>query len=273
MVLGLAEERSANVNVSELKVSGGSADSIFAFPDQYRRRARLKPAILEVLPVLLVFGVGAFSAFGGLDIVSRFAGAGIGTLLGALGLTALLEQLGRDQGKRKEPALWARWGGAPTTRMLRHSDTLFCNPVTRSRYHAKLRGLMPGVQIPSGADEAADPAAADLVYEACTKFLISKTRDQRSFPLVFEENVNYGFRRNLWGMRAAGFLLSLLGTCFAGALFAISRWGSPISVAWLFVLIVDASLLAWWSVRITPDWVSIPAKAYAERLMEALESL
>src|SRR6266436_5014664 len=47
------------VSVSESKVSGSTPDSIFAFPDEYRRRARLKPAILEILPILLVLGLGA----------------------------------------------------------------------------------------------------------------------------------------------------------------------------------------------------------------------
>ncbi len=262
------------VSVLEFKVSGSTPDSIFAFPDEYRRRARLKPAILEILPILLVLSLAAYNAFGGLDTVSRFGGAGFAALLSTLGLTALLEQLGRDQGKRKESALWATWGGAPTTQMLRHRDAHFCNHVTRARYHQKLQSLVPGVIMPTAADEAADPVAADAVYEACTKFLIAKTRDRQKLPLVFEENVNYGFRRNLWGMRPAGLLISLIGTLIAAVGLLVALAGrDATAIAWMTVLILDATFLTWWSVRINADWVFITAKAYAERLMEVLDSL
>ncbi len=262
------------MSVSQSKVSSSIPDSILAFPDEYRRRARLKPAILEILPILLVLGLSAYNGLGGLDTVSRFGGAGFAALLSTLGLTALLEQLGRDQGKRKEPALWAKWGGAPTTQMLRHRDTHFCNPVTRLRYHQKLQSLLPAVRIPTAADEAADPVMADAVYEASTKFLIAQTRDRQKFPLVFEENVNYGFRRNLWGMRRAGILISLIGTLIAAVgLLTVLAAKNSTAIAWLTVLILNATFLAWWSLRINADWVFIPAKAYAERLMEVLDAL
>jgi len=45
------------------------------------------------------------------------------------------------------------------------------------------------------------------------------------------------------------------------------------AIAWMTVLILDATFLTWWSVRINTDWAFIPAKAYAERLMAALDSL
>jgi hypothetical protein len=267
-------EGSKIVSVSESKPSGSTLDSILAFPDEYRRRARLKPAILEILPILLVLGLGAFSALGGQNAISRVGVAGMAAILSALGLTSLLEQFGRDQGKRKELQLWAKWGGAPTTQMLRHRDRQFCNPVTRVLYHQKLQALVPGLQVPTPAAETSDPIKADLVYDAYTKFLIAKTRDRQRFPLVFEENINYGFRRNLWGTRPAGLLLSLLGTCVAAVgLFATWAAENPIFAAWAAVLILNASFVAWWSIRINADWVFIPAKAYAERLMEAIDSL
>lgn len=130
---------------------------------------------------------------------------------------------------------------------------------------------MANVSIPTAADEAADPVAADLIYEACTKLPISKTRDRRRFPLVFEENVNYGFRRNLWGMRPAGFAISAIATS-AAAVALIANSEGPLALAWFIVLLANASFLAWWAFRINSDWVFIPAKAYAERLMETLDS-
>ena len=116
---------------------------------------------------------------------------------------ALLTQLGRDAGKNKEKGLWDSWGGKPTTQLLRHRDHQL-DPNTKSRYHAKLAAIVPGIRMPSPEEEAQDPQAADHVYDSCVKYLIQKTRDHKQFPLLFHENVSYGFRRDLLGNETGG---------------------------------------------------------------------
>src|SRR6266852_6401889 len=168
--------------------------------DEYDRNARLKPALLAMLPAsLLVITLGA--------AYSTAVGVVAGPLT-AIGFTYVLAQFARDWGKQKQPQLFALWGGQPTTAKLRHRNSTL-NLHTRARYH-EIAGRLVGKVMPSPAEEAANPEAADLVYETVGDCLRERTRDKRKFPLVFKELVSYGFRRNLWGMKRFGIWLACL---------------------------------------------------------------
>lgn len=235
-----------------------------AIADSYVRRARLQPAMIVALPVAI-----AALAW------SSEANPGWGALWGLFvfcGGTALVAQLARDRGRTKEPTLFHAWGGKPTTRLLRHRDTT--NPTLLERRHDKLRALVPGITIPTVEQEGADPESADTVYDACTAFLLEKTRKKDDFPLVFEENCNYGFRRNLWGMKPLGVVISLGGTvAVVLLLIANLRSGVALSPMILACTLVNLSLFLGWLVWIKPTWVRIPAEAYAERLLAACDTL
>jgi hypothetical protein len=80
------------------------------FFDKFTYHARLLPVLITFVPLGL--GLGAW--FPGQTVIWKFCGG----LFASFGLTALLSQLGRDLGVRKEPSLFQMWGGVPTTRML-----------------------------------------------------------------------------------------------------------------------------------------------------------
>jgi hypothetical protein len=229
--------------------------------DMYTLRARVAPAFLALLPLALSAFLWAH------DVV--FAGRLAGVVAGQLGVAMLIAQLGRDQGYVKQSELWRGWGGAPTTQLLRHRNTEF-NPVLREAYHRKLRELLPDITIPTREEEEGDPEQADHVYEACAKYVITRTRARDQFPLVFHENVNYGFRRNLWGLRRFGILAAVAGVAACG--FYLWRgWElmGKISAEAAITVALNLGLLLLWLFRVTPSWVRIPADAYAARLYEA----
>ena len=231
--------------------------------DDYDRRARLRPALLVGLPLVLAV-VSLFSDFSGMHFLVGF--------LAYFGFTALIAQLGRDEGKRLEPWLFEHWGGKPTTQVLRHRDS-HLDMNTKERYHMALSGLLPLQSMPSATSEATHPGSADAAYDSCVLFLRDRTRDRMAFPLVYAENVNYGFRRNLWGMKKAGAAIS---TCalLATVLLAILRSKSGIPPALpVAASVINACMLVWWLLRITPEWVGVPAFAYAERLLATCDAL
>lgn len=196
----------------------------------------------------------------------------ISGLLVASGVPFVLAQLGRDRGKRKEPMLFESWGGKPTTRLLRHRDT--SNKVLLARRHRKLQGLLADIRIPTAEEEQRDPISADAVYDACVAFLLEKTRDKKHFPLVFEENCSYGFRRNLWGMKPLGVIVSILGTTSVFGLIVSEYLGGSTPPPIIFVYgLINLILLLLWLFWIAPKWVKVPADAYAERLLAACEDL
>jgi hypothetical protein len=234
--------------------------------DRYSYRARLLPALITFAPIALVCGVWSLheSALWKSLIV----------LLASLGFGMFLGQLGRDRGKNRESELFNSWGGKPTTRLLSHRLTRL-NAATLGRYHAKLKTLLPGLQIPDSTEEMRGPSDALQTYDSCVLFLREKTRDSKAFPLVFAENVNYGFRRNLWAWKPFGIIAACLGVA-GGALFLLLRSmtsGSDENLFAAATITVSFALLVLWIIVIKPSWVRVPAEAYAERLIGSLDNL
>ena len=232
--------------------------------DPYVRRARLQPAMLVALPFALATLAWAPGGALGWSV--------LWSLLVWCGGTALLAQVARDRGRKKEADLFRSWDGKPTTRLLRHRDTT--NATVLSRRHKRLQRLVTGIRIPTKEEERADPKGADNVYEACTKFLLERTRKKDDFPLVFEENCNYGFRRNLWGMKPIGIVLSVVGTLAVAIIIGFDiRRGIAVGPIIPAALVINAALLLGWLFYFKPDWVRTTAEAYAERLLAACEVL
>jgi len=50
---------------------------------------------------------------------------------------------------------------------------------------------------PAPEQEAADPEAADGFYTRAGNWLRENTRSKKKFDILFNENVTYGYRRNL----------------------------------------------------------------------------
>lgn len=236
------------------------------FLDAYNLRARLFPAFLVLAPIGL--GVAAWMA-----IDYQLLGT-LGSLAATMGFATLLQQLARDAGKRKEAALFKLWGGPPSVRMLYYAHSPL-NRQTLARCHAKLRELAPQLKIPASLEEETkNTADALLAYESCNDLLIGKTRDKEKFGLLFEENMNYGFRRNLWGLKPHGLVTSTLGTAAAVARLVIDWRGSvEVSPVAIGAAAVSAFLVLAWTVLITPAWVRDAADAYARRLLACCDQL
>jgi len=233
----------------------------FSFLDDYSRRARLVPALLVVLPA-------AVAALCWLPTASVKAIA-VG-LFSWFGFGLLLAELGRDLGKRRESALWATWGGSPTVRRLRLLETA-TNDAARDRWRRLVSGLASDVRFPSREDEQADPKAADDTYAVCIARIRELTRDSVKFPLVYQENVSYGFRRNLWAMKPAAIALAALALFVTPASLVVSTNASIGMVCGSAA--ISVVMLTWWCLRITSRWVREAAERYAEQLLWSCEQL
>lgn len=240
--------------------------------DPYDRQARLYPSLLVVapIPVMLVclYGAGAI------------VGSTIVALLGSCGIAFVLGRVAREAGKRIEPKLYEAWGGAPTTQVLRHRDQRY-DPHTKQRFHAVLgRGLK--IAMPTREQEDADPTAADDLYRAATTWLIKQTRDTKKYPLVFKENINFGFQRNALGLKPWGLLVCILCVVWAlmhAEVFSLEPLHLSVSAAHALSPAIRVSLLI--SAAIALIWIFLVTRAaarrvgfaYAERLIEASDSM
>ena len=242
------------------------------FFDPYDLRARVRPALLCLLPPLVV-----------LVLVYPTSMTWQSTVLGLVlwcGGFFLLSRIARDAGKRIQDSLYEQWSGAPTTRLLRHRDRRLDVHSKRS-LHAKLSALT-GVPIPTPEQEDNNCDAADEAYRAAALWLIKHTRDSKRFALLFKENTNFGFQRNALGLRWVGVAIAVLTIAwllvvsglvsFSAPHFHVDRWQS-LSLGIGASLVVSIVMLAVWVLAITPDSAQRTGFAYAERLMECADAL
>jgi hypothetical protein len=230
-------------------------------PDEYTLRARVAPVIVVVAPAVV---------FAAASAVLRARVAAVSGVIG-IALLVLAAQLARDAGKRREQGLWQSWGGSPTMRRLRYRDAGDREAVRLT--HARIERLF-GHATPTEEAETADPAAADAAYERAITSMRERTRDRKSFNLLFSENADYGFRRNLFGLRAWGIGVAVLTLGASVVLGLLSDGSGKDRLLAAGIPGVAAALaLGLFVFVITPAWVRVPAEAYAERLLGALEQL
>ena len=238
--------------------------------DRYDRKARLRPALFCGLPLvvsilLLIPEVGA--VWGSIGIIVIYCGGSI-----------LLTQIGRDLGKALEGRLNQCWGGKPSVAMLRHTDSRLPTPA-KDRYRSFLSSALPSLTLPSLQEEEANPAQADARYESANRWLLGHTRDHVRFGLLFAENMDYGFRRNLLGLKPIALGIDALALALAIAMAVDSRTGEiagtiqALSPEWWTSVAITAAHTLIFVTYIRADWVRMAAETYAQQLLAACDSL
>ena len=112
--------------------------------------------------------------------------------------------------------MFEEMGGKPSVTMFRRSDTTIEEP-TKERYRQLIAGKIKQ-PVPTAGQEVANQAEADTFYDACGTWLRANTRHPKKFPLLFGENVGYGFRRNLFGLKWPALALNLIVVAICAAL-------------------------------------------------------
>ncbi len=229
----------------------------------YSLKARVYPSVIVLLPCFILAIVYVTNVELYYHYLTSFACFGI--------FSFVLSQIGRDNGKKKENRLFKYWGGKPTSMILRHSND-HLDIHTKKRFHAKLEQTIPYIKIPTHEEEMENLQAADAIYDSCTKWLISKTRDESRYSLLFKENINYGFRRNLWGMKT--WAIGIIAICILVHSFMITQKFTSIEIVktkdWM-LLGVFILFALFWLIMVNREWVKITAFSYAERLYETLQ--
>lgn len=240
------------------------------FSDPYDKRARVFPGLLVALPILVpilwIFGpenpyLTALLALGA-----------------SCGVLYWLANIARNRGKAIEERLVTKWGGMPTTLLLRHRDS-FLDSISTTRYHGQIKDKL-GIALPDAASELADAAKADDLYRGATKLLIEKSRG-KGHALLLKENIAYGFQRNMLGMKPFGILTCICGIA-SGLILAKVVQFKPWHIEWEklvepnasggMTLIVSLVLLVAW-LTLTEATVRRVGNVYAERLFESLARL
>jgi len=233
-------------------------------PDAYVLRARVAPVIIITLPFIVALFTSLTTGTEWLTIATA---GGVG-----LAILTFVAQLGRERGKKIEALLFEEWGGAPTTVMLRHRDSQM-DVTTKERLHSRLCAKVENLVLPNAEEERIDHKKADKLYESAVYWLRSNTKDNGEFNRLHEENISYGFRRNLLGLKPLGLGLAIF---FIGLNFWIYR---PATMEQASIYITQSSILA--AIALTgflvflvrKSWVKSAADSYAFALFNAMDSI
>jgi hypothetical protein len=175
--------------------------------DPYSMKARYYPALLATIPALAALAILiSWSRFGLTTVV---ASAAIPVLVFACA------DIARRLGKRIEERIYDQSGGKPSVTMLRYADKTF-DAASKAQYRAFL-GSKINQPVPTEEQERQNLKAGDAFYERAGAWLRENTRNVKKFSVLFAENVTYGFRRNLLGLKwpalALNFALVLVCGC------------------------------------------------------------
>lgn len=233
--------------------------------DSYSIRARLFPAVIAAAPALAALALLiSWKSFEPSNVIAAFA---------ALVMLFAAADIARTKGRAIEPALYAKSGGKPSIIMFRRNDPSIDDGL-KQRYREFLASKI-GVQVPAPESEHLNQAAADSFYEQCGTWLRENTRDTKKFPLLFSENVTYGYRRNLLGVRWLALTLNLavVGVCVAllwhESWNLTSETGKRIAVVLLIAVFHGTYIL--FAVR--ESAVLDASRAYARQLILSCETL
>lgn len=236
----------------------------------YNLRARIQPFLLAWFPILAMPLALIPDASLGWTAVRWIALSCV--------FAPLLTQLGRDSGKRLEWRIHR--DKMPSIAMLRHRD-MRLDQHSKERYLSFLSENIRGLQLPSFEEERDSPDKADERYRSAVFWLLAQTTNREQFPLVFEESVSYGFRRNMWAQKRKALW------CNAIALTLVVAGCSghvEFSPAWLNVLCSISPLLFLWAAAalahslffvfvIKRRWVRKQSETFARRLLAACDQL
>ena len=233
--------------------------------DAYGRTARLTPALMTLLPVIVTVAVWTPVLY---DFVVDIVATGV-----TCGFTVPLAHWVRYFGRRAERRLYGQWGGKPTSVWLLRSDHNLDEP-TKARYRKFLEDHIEGWEAPSQADEESDRNRAMSTYDSAVRWLRERTRDRRQFDLVFKENVSYGFRRNVYSLRWAGGPVALLCVVAnSGGLYCFaSTEADPNLILGMGSLVFSAAIAVVWLFAVKQPWVHDAADSYARALLAACDS-
>ena len=171
--------------------------------DAYSLKARVFPALIAGFPVLaLLFVLVPWDHLG----VSH----AIATAMGLVLLFAFSD-LARSRGRKVQKKL-----GSGETLNLWYRENKEISEISKSRFRVYIAGKI-NQPIPTEEDESFRPEYANDFYRSAGDYIRDRTRDASKFSILLGENITYGFRRNLLGLKPVSLLMNfiVLAICIA----------------------------------------------------------
>lgn len=183
-----------------------------------------------------------------------------------------LGKLARERGKRVQSKLIQKWGSLPATLQLSHLDNTI-DIETKKRYHDYLQKNIEGLNLPSQNEEIENPKYSQDKYESAVKWLLENTRDTKKFPLLYQDNINYGYSRNMLGIKYLGVIISIFSLILNFYLLYSLNYESidEVTINIIISILISSFIIIIWIFFVNEKWVKSTAEAYARTLLSTCE--
>ncbi|MCY1191561.1 hypothetical protein D9M72_28040 [compost metagenome] len=236
---------------------------IFSQFDTYSLKARVFPALIAGFPTLLLLFV--LVPWDHLAL-SQVIAASMGLVL----LFAFAD-MARHRGKKLQERLGT---GETPGQWLRGNPDVPEGSKDRYRNFVADQLRLPA---PTLEDEKSDPERAADFYRSANAWLREETRDHVKYDLLFGENVTYGFRRNLLGLKPTALLCNLVVLVLCGGILylrpsyfaALPNMDEKVYLAVAAVFLHSAYLM----VAVHKSAVREASHAYGRQLILSCEAL
>ena len=226
--------------------------------DAYTVKARWLPAALVTVPIIVL-------------MISTFELDALIGIVGPVGASLLFGvvagEIARSRGKGVEVSLVRDWGGLPTTLSLR------AIPVSdpHRRHRREQVEALSGRRLPSLLEQESAPSESDLIIEQVvrTALAVLRSEEGNGFDVLQNENISYGFRRNLLALRPFGLVIAVaaFGFTFAVTVLGLLAWAVATPI-----LVIQAAVGVLWLAIARRDWVKEQAESFSDRFFIVLDA-
>lgn len=236
---------------------------VWSIMDKYVWHTRVVPSGIVALPLAL-----SGLAWTGLelDVANPTLVIGLVTVI----LVFIGEHMLRDLFGDLEERLFEEWGGKPSTVLFRFRDPTL-DESKKSRWRARAAELAD-LATPTKAEEVKDPSNADQRYDDLTTFVRARAGESSTSGILKSENIAYGFRRNMLGIRTVGLCTSMVGLASS----VVRAWTANVTSEINFAISLAATCLVLflvWLLLVRSGWVKKAAYRYATQLLYCIDSI
>jgi hypothetical protein len=236
---------------------------LFKYFDTYSLRARVFPALIAGLPILaLLFVLVPWDHLGLPHLTA--------TTMGVVLLFAFAD-VARRTGKHVQ----AKLGTGATPEQWHRGNTDVAEGA-KDRYR-DFTAKQLKLTTPTADEERTDPHLANDFYLSAGNWLREHTRDTRTFSILFGENITYGYRRNLLGLKVTALTCNALVAVICAAIlyFRPPYFAALPQIDEKMVVIMAAVLLhsAYLLLAVSKGGVREASRAYGRQLILSCEML
>lgn len=226
--------------------------------DDYEIRARILPAIIVFLPVMVPMFLIIYSEIA--PIVSfLFSGLVFAALLYPLSFIV------RKPGSKLEKTLWEQWDGPPSTRVMRWRDNTF-SIALKTELHKAVWGYC-GIALSNLDEEQNDPHEADRKIGDAFSQVKHLVYHDNPKGMWRKFNAEYGFNRNLLGCKYLWVVSSFVGVVICGFCGYFTRDGAYAIGSFIDLLTLITAIVS--TNYILPETVKDPAEHYASSVWQS----